>query len=103
MAEHDDSEIGTALAELVRRADALVGSRRRHADVGHDDVGPLLLHRLHERAVIGARRDELQIRLGADHPPEAFPHQIVILGKHHPQSHRRRLGHQDRGESLNRP
>jgi hypothetical protein len=36
------------LAQQHRRADALVGTRRRHPDVGHHHVGTLALDGLQE-------------------------------------------------------
>ena len=39
LAEHDHTGGRVALAESGGGADAFVGAGRRHADVGHDDVG----------------------------------------------------------------
>ena len=39
--EHEHAGVGVALADLARRAQALVGVRRRHLDVDDRDVGPV--------------------------------------------------------------
>ena len=41
LADHDDADRGVGLAQPVGERDPLVLARRRHPDVGHDDVGEL--------------------------------------------------------------
>ena len=48
VAQDDDADVGMLLAQEHRHADALVGARRRHPDVGHHHVGTLALDGLQE-------------------------------------------------------
>ena len=52
LAEDDHARVGMRGVEPVRDADALDAVRRRHADVGEDDVRPLLVDRAEELVVV---------------------------------------------------
>ena len=55
LAEDDDADLGRGLAQLDRDPDALVGQRRRHADVGEHDVGAVLGDRGAQRRGVARR------------------------------------------------
>jgi hypothetical protein len=48
VAQHDHAHVGVLVAQQGRQADALIGARGRHPDVGHHDVGALALDGLQE-------------------------------------------------------
>ena len=86
LAEHDHADVGVRLAQRVGGADALVGARRRHADVGEHDVGRLLGDRLQQRVVVLAHREHLEPAL-LEEAAHRLPHEVVVLGDDHLQGH----------------
>ncbi len=44
VAQHHDTRIGVTLTQLLCRSHTFVGARRRHANVGQDDVGLMGRH-----------------------------------------------------------
>ena len=68
--------------DLRRRAGALVGERRRHADVEHDEVGrwPATLP---EPSRVAERRRDLVARVG-EQPHEPVAQEHLVLGDHDP-------------------
>ena len=68
LAEHDDTGLRVRLAQARGDADALVGLRRRHPDVGDDDVRRLGLDRRHQGVGVRDGRDELDVRRVREQP-----------------------------------
>ncbi len=91
LTQHDDADLGLRLPQLERGPDALVGSRRRHADVGQHDVGPVG-GRGREQLVVGAARtDHFHLGARVEQLHDAFAHEQVVLGDQDPQHHSARL------------
>ena len=65
--------------------------RRRHADVGDDDVGYRLVGGLLERNEAVAVRDCIDVRLGVDELAQALADEVVILADDDPD----RYAHDD--------
>ena len=65
LAQHDHADVRVEVAQGVGGPQPLVDSARRHADVRHDDVGPLALDGGQERIEIAACRDDLDVGLEA--------------------------------------
>ena len=53
----------------------------RHADVGQNDIGLLHLDCLEERGEVRTCGGELDVRLGLEQAPDAFPDEISVLGQ----------------------
>ena len=71
LAQHDHADVRVEVAQRVGGLQPLVGSARRHADVRHDDVGPLALDGGQECIEIAARRDDLDVGLEVEQPPHS--------------------------------
>ena len=84
LAEHEDRGAGHPPARLDRRPQALVALGRRHPDVDHRHVRPLLDDRVHQgRPVADLRHDR---RPGVlEQADQALAQQHGVLGDHHPQ------------------
>jgi len=61
LAEDDDPDLRVRRPQLPRQANAFVGVRRRHPDVGHDDIGGFSLDSRSKLVEIDAGRDELDV------------------------------------------
>ena len=79
-----------ALAQAGGGLDPLVGARRRHADVGEHDVGPVALDGLEQFGEVGAGGDDLDAVLDLQEADDAFAHQQRVFGHDYPDGHRRR-------------
>jgi hypothetical protein len=91
LAEDDDPDTGTRLAQSCGGLDALVCASRRHPDVGDDDVGPLGVDRVEQRREVFADRDDLQVALCVEQAPETLSDEILVLREHDPDGHRVRI------------
>ena len=87
--EHHDADRRMRVTKCERRANALVGAGRRHANVGDDDVGLFAFGGFHEVVVRPARATDREIVLMLEQRDHAFSHQQVVLGHHHPKRHGR--------------
>ena len=83
------------LADLLRRAQALVGLGRRHADVDDGDVG--LVHRDVTEQVLGVSglRDDLEARL-LEQPRDPLAQQHRVVREHDAHGRGARPGAQRR-------
>ena len=72
LAHHDHADLRMGLAQPVGEHDALRVARRRHADVGHDDVGQLGLDRLGKLTPVLAGRDQIDARVGVEQVPQTL-------------------------------
>ena len=70
-----------AAADLVRGLDALVGLRRRHADVHDRHVGLVLVDRGEQLLGVGRLGDDLDA-LAADERRDALAQQPAVVGDH---------------------
>ena len=92
------------LAELQRRAQALVGVRRRHADVEHADVRAVLLDRLQQRLGVRHGGDDLEPAV-VQQPLQAGAQEQRVLGDQdaHGSSARTMVGPPDGLQTVRRP
>ncbi len=81
--EHHDACAWIALADELGGLDALVLEGRRHADVGHHDLGPGGVGRGQQLVEVGRHADDLEVRLEAEQRPRPLPHQHVVVRKKH--------------------
>ena len=61
LTQDHDADLGVVAAQLFRGADPFVGARRRHTDVGDDDVGVLALDRGDEIVEVFAGAGDLDL------------------------------------------
>ncbi len=78
------------LSELGRNPDAFVRAGRGHADVGHDDVGLVLLHGPAERVQILALPDDVDVVLVLEDPCDALAGQVAVIRDQDADGHGRR-------------
>jgi two-component system, NarL family, invasion response regulator UvrY len=79
LAQHDHSHRRVGLPQDRCGPDALVARRRRHADIGQDDVRRIGLDGLEKRREVRVRAKDFDVRLAGEHLLEAFPHDEVVL------------------------
>ena len=91
LAEHHHARIRMLLTQMLGGPDALVGVGGRHADVGEDDVGLLLVDGLQEGVEVLAHGDQVDLRLGLDELPDSLAHEVVVLGEDDADSHDPRI------------
>ena len=83
--------------ELERYEETLGGlntficAPRRHADVGHNHIGPLCVNRDEQRVQVVADGGDLEVRPCLEQPPDPLANEIVILGEHEPDRHKTRI------------
>src|SRR5262245_49957015 len=75
------------VAEPAGGAHALIGARRRHTDVGDDNIGQQLVDELHQLRFVRRGADDLEVVLAVDELMESLAEQRVVLGKDDPDSH----------------
>jgi hypothetical protein len=90
LAEHEHADLRMRLPELGRNLDAFVRAGRRHADVGHDDVGLVLLHGPAERVQILALLDDVDVVLVLEDPRDALAGQVAVIRDQDADGHGRR-------------
>jgi hypothetical protein len=78
--QHHDAGARARVAEGGGRLDALVVVARRHAYVGDDHVGAVLLDGGQQLRQVGAERDDLEVGLAVEQPADALPHEERVLG-----------------------
>src|SRR4051812_18697503 len=66
LAQDDDSDVWLRRGEVLRYADALVGSRRRHPHIRDDDIRPGLLNRSQKRRLVVCNRYDVYVRRGVE-------------------------------------
>ncbi len=81
--QDDDAGPGVALADLVRRLDALVLEAGGHPDVGDDHLGGELAGPVHELVVVGGGAHDLHVRLECEQGLHARSHDEVVVGEKH--------------------
>ena len=91
LTQDDDSHVRIARVQFVRGADPLVGARRWHADVGHQNVGMFGVDGFEQRGVVRARRDQLEVVLGGDQSRDTFANEVIVLGQDDADRHGNRL------------
>jgi hypothetical protein len=79
--QHQHGDVRVLAAQDQRGPDALVGVGRRHADVDHGEVGPVLGDRPQELAGVGHGLDDLQPGVGHQ-GGEPLAEQDRVLGDH---------------------
>src|SRR3569833_85328 len=80
LADHDHADVRMRLVQCRCSLDALVRVRRRHADVGDDDVRLVLLHCVQERGQVTAVLRDLDLVLALEDLPNPLTDQIRVLG-----------------------
>ena len=83
LAEHHDPESGWVRRKLLGGADALVGVRGRHPDVGEHDVGLVLVDRVEQLAEIAGLDDLVDGRVLGQERDEALSEEHAVLREHH--------------------
>src|SRR5439155_20549926 len=81
--EHEDAGIRHLFADLARRPQALVGMRRRHADVDHRDVGLVRSGLAYQLLPVASLPDHLEAGL-LEQPHDTFAQQHGVFGDDHP-------------------
>ena len=81
--EKEDADTGVGHADLLRRAEPLVGVGRRHPDVHDGDVG--LVHRDVAKQIVGGAglRDDVEPGL-LEQPRHALPEEHRVVGEDDP-------------------
>jgi hypothetical protein len=79
LAEHEHADLRMRLPELGRNLDTFVRAGRGHADVGHHDVGFVLLHGSAERVQILALLDDVDVVLVLEDPRDALAGQVAVI------------------------
>jgi hypothetical protein len=87
LGEDDDTDRRTAVTQLDRDPDPLVGEARGHPDVGHHHVRAVAGEQGSQRGQVGASTDHLEVRLLVNDEPNALPNEQGVLGDRHPQPH----------------
>ena len=83
LGQHDDPELGVGATEALGGADALVGVRGRHPDVGEHDVGLLLADRVEQLAEVTGLDDLVDRGVLGQERDEALTEQHAVLREHH--------------------
>jgi hypothetical protein len=83
LGEHQDPGLGVVAAEMEGGPQPLVGVRRRHPDIHHGDVGPMLCHGCEQGVAVGHGGAHL-VTAVLEQPDETLPHQGGVLGDHDP-------------------
>src|SRR5262245_23664689 len=81
--QQQDAEAVVLLAQLRRRASALVREARRHPDVDQRDVRPVLHDEALELVGVAGHRTGLDVGLG-EQPGQPFAEQHRVVGDHDP-------------------
>ena len=79
------------LAQVLGCADALVGARRRHPDVGEHDIRQLRLDGGEQRVEVAAGSNDLDVGARLEQAPRALAHEIVVFGEHDAERHPSKL------------
>ena len=87
LAEHHDADLRMRLAQPLGGPDPLVGTARRHADVGHHDVRPLRVDRVEQRVEVPAHGGDLEVGLRLEQAPHSLADEVVVVGHHDPDRH----------------
>ena len=85
--EDHHAGVGVLLPDRVRAVDPLELERRRHLDVGDDDVGHVFAGRRHERRRVRGDADHLDVVVGVEQRANTLADQHVVLAEHHPDRH----------------
>jgi hypothetical protein len=85
--KHDHPRVGMAVADRVRAVDPFELERRRHLDVGHDDVGAVLRRGREQGGGVLGHAHDLDVVVGVQQRSHALAHQDVVLAEHHPDRH----------------
>ena len=73
------------LADATRGPDPLVGQRRRHPDVGEDDVRVRLIDGVHQLVVVGRDGDDVNVVVPLEQRDDPSPQELSVLGQHQTQ------------------
>ena len=87
LAQDHDADLRVALAELLREADALVGLRRWHPDVGDDDVRWIGVAQRKQGVVVARGIDHLDRRIIGQQAANPLADQQVVLAEHDADRH----------------
>ena len=81
LAQEHDPDLWMRDAQLGRDLEALVGGRRRHADVGHDDVEGVDGDRLLQRGTITAAGDDVDAVVFGEDVLQRFANEEAVVGE----------------------
>ena len=81
LAEDHDADVRLRPPELGGEPDALVGVRRRHADVRQHDVGTTSPTVVRSESIVAARRDDLDVLLVLEHAQDRLASQVAVLAE----------------------
>ena len=81
--QHHDPEPGVRAPEALGGADALVGVRGRHPDVGEHDVGLVLADGVEQLAQVTGLDDLVDRRVLGQERDEALTEEHAVLREHH--------------------
>src|SRR5688572_869996 len=101
LGEHHDPGAGQLGADPQRRADAVVGVGRRHPDVGHGDVGPVLAGLLEELVGV-ARLPHHGEPSALEDAHDAGAHQERVLRHDHAERRGARTAHEQGSSARSR-
>jgi hypothetical protein len=87
LAEHEHGDVGAGVPKFRRNPDALVGARRRHANVREHDIRLQLLHRLPERLDVAALAHDLDVILVGEDARDALPGEVAVVCDQNPDRH----------------
>ncbi len=77
--QHHDARAGLEAPYVFGGRDPFVGERRRHPDVGDDDVRPVLFGCRDKPVVVFCDRDDRQPGPHGQQRPDSFPHEDVVV------------------------
>jgi hypothetical protein len=84
LAENHDPDLGKRTPKLVCEANALVCIRRRHPDVGHDDIGPDALNGRPKLVQVTAGGDEIDVLDAVENARDALACEKAVVTEDSP-------------------
>jgi hypothetical protein len=87
LAEHNDPYLRKRTPKLDCEANALVRIRRRHPDVGHDDIGLEALDGRPKLVQVTAGSDEVDVLDGVENARDAFACEKAVVAEDGPDHH----------------
>ena len=84
LAENHDSDLRKRPPKLVCEANALVRIRRRHPDVGHDNIGLDALYGFPKLVQVTAGGDEINVLDGVENARDAFACEKAVVTENSP-------------------
>ena len=101
LAQNDDTYVWVRLPDLIGRPDSLVRLRRRHADVGNDDIRLVLGNRGDQLVVISTAVHQIDLVTECEHRNDALTHEKAVFCQNDANHHAGTLpGHRTREGSV---